>query len=88
MKTTKELKELFVSGEKDELLRDIYIDEALLDYLVKKSYSVTYGARNLRRQIQKDLEDNIATKLIDSYLRPISAIHASADGEHPVITAE
>ena len=32
MKTTKELKELFVSGEKDELLRDIYIDEALLDY--------------------------------------------------------
>ena len=63
-------------------------DEALLDYLVKKSYSVTYGARNLRRQIQKDLEDNIATKLIDSYLRPISAIHASADGEHPVITAE
>ncbi|MEQ2455703.1 ATP-dependent Clp protease ATP-binding subunit [Flavonifractor hominis] len=63
-------------------------DEALLDYLVKKSYSVTYGARNLRRQIQKDLEDDIATKLIDSYLRPISAIHASADGEHPVITAE
>ena len=32
MKPTKELKELFVSGEKDELLRDIYIDEALLDY--------------------------------------------------------
>ena len=32
MKTTKEVKELFVSGEKDELLRDIYIDEALLDY--------------------------------------------------------
>ena len=63
-------------------------DEALLDYLVKKSYSLTYGARNLRRQIQKDLEDDIATKLIDSYLHPISAIHASADGEHPVITAE
>ena len=41
-------------------------DDALLDYLVKKSYSMTYGARNLRRQIQKDLEDDIATKLIDS----------------------
>lgn len=36
-------------------------DDALLDYLVKKSYSMTYGARNLRRQIQKDLEDDIAT---------------------------
>ena len=63
-------------------------DDALLDYLVKKSYSLTYGARNLRRQIQKDLEDDIATKLIDSYLHPIQSIHASADGEHPVLTAE
>ena len=63
-------------------------EESLLDYLVKKSYSMTYGARNLRRQIQKDLEDDIATKLIDSYLHPIQSIHASADGEHPVLTAE
>ena len=63
-------------------------DDALLDYLVKKSYSMTYGARNLRRQIQKDLEDDIATKPIDSYLHPIQSIHASADGEHPVLTAE
>ena len=63
-------------------------DDALLDYLVKKSYSMTYGARNLRRQIQKDLEDDIATKLIDSYFHPIQSIHASADGEHPVLTAE
>ena len=63
-------------------------DEQLLDYLVKKSYSAAYGARNLRRQIQKDLEDDIATKLIDSYLRPIAAIHASSDGEKPVVTAE
>ena len=63
-------------------------DDALLDYLVKKSYSMTYGARNLRRQIQKDLEDDIATKLIDSYLHPIQSTHASADGEHPVLTAE
>ena len=55
---------------------------------MKKSYSMTYGARNLRRQIQKDLEDDIATKLIDSYLHLIQSIHASADGEHPVLTAE
>ena len=52
-------------------------DDALLDYLVKKSYSMTYGARNLRRQIQKDLEDDIATKLIDSYLHPIESTRCS-----------
>ena len=32
MKTTKELKELFASGAQDELLKDIYIDETLMDY--------------------------------------------------------
>ena len=56
-------------------------DDALLDALVKKSYSQTYGARNLRRQIQKDLEDEIATRLIDSYLTPVSQMKATADGE-------
>ncbi|MFR1052083.1 MAG: AAA family ATPase [Lachnospirales bacterium] len=56
-------------------------DEGLLDYLVKKSFSQTYGARNLRRQIQKDLEDPIATKIIDSYLEPVTHITATADGE-------
>ena len=56
-------------------------DEALLDYLPRKSYSMTYGARNLRRLIQKDLEDAIATKIIDSYLHPLSQIRATAEGD-------
>ena len=63
-------------------------DETLLDYLVKKSFSATYGARNLRRQIQKDLEDGIATLLIDSYHQPLHSIRASADGERTVLTSE
>lgn len=37
----------------------------LIDYLVKKSYSAVYGARNLRRTIQKEVEDAIAQKIID-----------------------
>ncbi len=52
-------------------------DESLLDYLVKKSYSLTYGARNLRRQIQKDLEDAIATRLIESYQNPFTQMKAT-----------
>ena len=63
-------------------------DDSLLDYLVKKSYSLTYGARNLRRQIQKDLEDPIATRIIESYLNPIRTLHASSDGESVQITGE
>ena len=56
-------------------------DESLIDALVKKSYSVTYGARNLRRTIQRELEDPIAEKIIESFEKPLSEITASGDGE-------
>jgi ATP-dependent Clp protease ATP-binding subunit ClpB len=46
----------------------------LLDYLVKKAFSVTYGARNLRRTIQRDLEDPISERIIESFESPISQI--------------
>ena len=73
-------------GELTDNLRDKGItftwDESVLDHLVKTSYSLTYGARNLRRQVQKDLEDPIATKIIDSYLEPITQLKAVAqDGK-------
>ena len=47
--------------------------------LVKKAYSVVYGARNLRRTIQRELEDPISEKIIDSFEHPISAIFVSAE---------
>jgi len=54
-------------------------EDSLLDYLVKKSYSAAYGARNLRRLIQKELEDAIAVRLIESYANPVTQLRASAD---------
>ena len=57
-------------------------DVTLVDFLTKKSYSRTYGARNLRRTIQKELEDPMATKIINSYEEPIIGINAAAENEH------
>ena len=54
-------------------------DEDVEDYLVKKSYSATYGARNLRRTIQKELEDVMAAQIIDSYEHHVTQIHASME---------
>ena len=54
-------------------------DDALVDYLVGKSYSATYGARNLRRTIQKEVEDSLASAIIDSYDHPITQIAATAE---------
>jgi ATP-dependent Clp protease ATP-binding subunit ClpA len=49
------------------------------EHLVKKAYSVTYGARNLRRTIQKELEDPMAQRIIDSYEHPVTQIRAAAE---------
>ena len=56
-------------------------DDDLRQLLVKKAYSVTYGARNLRRTIQKELEDPISEAIIDSFEHPISAIRIRVEGD-------
>ena len=58
---------------------DFTWDESVKDYLVKKSYSVAYGARNLRRAIQTDLEDPIAERIIRSYVEPFRSIKATCE---------
>lgn len=58
---------------------------ALIDYLVRKSYSVTYGARNLRRTIQKDVEDAIAQKIIECRGENAGHISVSADDNGVVV---
>lgn len=50
----------------------------VMTWLTKKSYSATYGARNLRRTIQKEIEDPIAEAIIDSFQHPIHAIALQA----------
>ena len=62
-------------------------DEGVRRILVDKAYSVTYGARNLRRTIQKELEDPISERIIDSFEVPISSITAKVEGDAVVITA-
>ncbi len=53
-------------------------DESLIDYLVREAYSVSYGARNLRRVIQKQIEDVLAQRMIESRGRSVGAIRLSA----------
>jgi ATP-dependent Clp protease ATP-binding subunit ClpA len=50
-------------------------EDQLREHLAEKAYSTTYGARNLRRTIQQELEDPISEAIIDSFDSPISQIH-------------
>ena len=63
----------------------LHWDASVADYLVKKSYSVTYGARNLRRTLQKDIEDKVAAAIIDSFEAPISQIGLTAENDMIVL---
>ena len=62
-------------------------DDALVDYLTHKSYSLTYGARNLRRLIQRELEDAIANRIIESWQHPVTHIRATAHHDAVEISA-
>ncbi|MBQ5837768.1 MAG: ATP-dependent Clp protease ATP-binding subunit [Clostridia bacterium] len=54
-----------------------YTDK-LVEYLSEKGYSEKYGARNLRRLIQTDVEDELANEIVASYRDPITKISATA----------
>lgn len=63
-------------------------DGTVIDYLVKKGYSVIYGARNLRRAIQKDVEDAIAAEIVDRRGEKLTEVTLSSDGEKIQIGAK
>ena len=66
---------------------ELSIVPAVRDYLVKKAFSVTYGARNLRREIQRSLEDPISEKIIDSFEHPISRISITVEQDEIQVEA-
>ena len=63
----------------------VNFSEDVRQYLVKEAYSVTYGARNLRRTIQKALEDPISERIIDSFENPISSIYIQVENDQIVL---
>ncbi len=51
-------------------------DEAVPAQLAEESFSVKYGARNLRRLIEKQVEDQAANLILDSWQNPVKRLHA------------
>ena len=60
---------------------DLSWDEEVRQALVQEAFSAVYGARNLRRTIQRRLEDPISEAIIDSFETPISSIHVRMEGK-------
>ena len=67
------------SALKDRSVAFSYTDEAAA-FIAEESYSVKYGARNMRRYIQTKVEDMIAAEMIDSRGKLSSAALTVSDG--------
>jgi C-terminal, D2-small domain, of ClpB protein./ATPase family associated with various cellular activities (AAA)./AAA domain (Cdc48 subfamily). len=57
-------------------------DEKLIDALVKKSYGGKFGARDLRKNVRREVEDRIAGILVARGSEKISSVALSADGDN------
>jgi len=64
------------------------LNDGVREYLVDQAFSLTYGARNLRRTIQKELEDPISELIIDSFESPIQSIAVSIDDGKIIVKAK
>ena len=60
-------------------------DDKLVEYVTAKSYSLTYGARNLRRVLQKEIEDPLAGRIIGEYDHPFTKINATVEDGQVVL---
>ncbi|MBQ7172748.1 MAG: AAA family ATPase [Clostridia bacterium] len=60
--------------------------DAAAAYIAKKSYSGKFGARNMRRFIQKEVEDRLAQEIISDYRHAITHAKVDSDGEKMIVT--
>ena len=61
---------------------DLEVESAVLDYLAENGYDRKFGARSLKRTIQREVEDRIAQEMIDQYAHEPSLVRCSmSDGK-------
>jgi len=76
-----------VELEVDKVLRrvkdkDVHIelDQSAKEFLIEKGYDPQYGARPMRRAVERYLEDPFAEELLRGNVKPGDVVHVSADG--------
>ena len=67
---------------------DVAVTDAAKDYIVKEGYDPVYGARPLKRFIQRSLETMIARKIISDSAEPYSTLKVDFNGSSLTITEE
>ena len=74
----------FKGPMQDKAISFSYTDEAV-EFLAKKSVGGSRGARDLRNEIRRRVEDKIATKIIDSIDTPVTSIMVDVEDDEIVL---
>ena len=64
----------------DKGIKLVY-NEEVLSYIAENSYSDKYGARNMRRFIERNVEDKLANVILDNYNSKINGISISVQND-------
>ena len=59
----------------------VQLDPTAVEFLIDKGYDPTYGARPMRRAVEKFLEDPLAEELLRGNIKPGDALDVHAAGE-------
>jgi ATP-dependent Clp protease ATP-binding subunit ClpC len=69
--------------------KDVHIEleQSAKEFLIEKGYDPQYGARPMRRAVERYLEDPFAEELLRGNVKPGDAVHVSAEGGKLVFKA-
>jgi ATP-dependent Clp protease ATP-binding subunit ClpB len=87
--TVKSIADIMLSDLKDSLkLRDIELvyDQKCIEFIANNGFETKFGARSLKRFIQKQVEDKIAGILIENFKTDFTKMYCTADDSGIVIT--
>lgn len=62
--------------------------DAVVEFLVEKGFDPKFGARSLKRTIQKELEDKAAEQIISHFDQNLKTMHADMTDGNLVVTAQ
>src|ERR1700716_521065 len=60
----------------------VHLDPSAVEFLIDKGYDPTYGARPMRRAVEKFLEDPLAEELLRGNIKSGDTLDVHAAGEH------
>ncbi len=87
--TVKSIANIMMTDLKDSLkLREIELvyDDKCIGYIAEHGFESKFGARSLKRLIQKEVEDKIAQIIIENYKQELKVLYCTANEDGIVIT--